>query len=448
MKQLQDAHGFVFDEDEAVASLGEPAEAGSIPGSADLVRTYLGEIGKIRLLKAEDEVELGRRIEAAHLELVRALAEIPMAVVALEQIGERLRRNEAASHDVLAALEGELSDAELKRVTRALARLGRYRRERNATAIRKIMVTLPLRGELIDRLVSGVRDAATRLEAADVAARDGGEVARLESRRIEREVGLPLRRLRPLLARIAEHDDVVRQTKRQFTEANLRLVVSVAKRYVRSGVPLMDLIQDGNLGLMRAVDRFQYRRVFKFSTYATWWIRQALTRGIADRSRTIRMPVHTVETLHKISRATRLMTNELGREPTPEELARRTHMPAAKIRLVREAARPPISLEAPIGEDAHLADFLEDTSAESPEAGVFQQDLSAQIEEALSRLKPRERDVLRLRFGLGATEARTLEDIGAQFNLTRERIRQIELMALKKLRRAPRGCSLSAFTEN
>ena len=442
MKHLQDAHGFVFHEDEAVASVE------SIPASADLVRSYLSEIGKIPLLKADDEVALGRRIEAGQLERLRVLAEVPMVSAALEEIGERLRRKEAAPHDGLAALEGELSDVGVKRITRALARLGRYHRDRNVAAIRKIMLTLPLRGELIDRLVSDVRDATTRLEAAYDAAQDGSEVARLESRRIEREVGLPLRRLRPLLARIAEHDDVVRQAKRQFTEANLRLVVSVAKRYVRSGVPLMDLIQDGNLGLMRAVDRFQYRRGFKFSTYATWWIRQAITRGIADRSRTIRMPVHTVETLHKISRATRLMTGELGREPTPEELARRTHMPAAKIRLVREAARPPISLETPIGEDAHLADFLEDASAESPETGVFQQDLSAQIEAALSRLTPREREILRLRFGLGATEGHTLEEIGAQFSLTRERIRQIELMALKKLRRAPRGHSLSAFTEN
>jgi RNA polymerase primary sigma factor len=211
----------------------------------------------------------------------------------------------------------------------------------------------------------------------------------------------------------------------------------------------MDLIQDGNLGLMRAVDRFQYRRGFKFSTYATWWIRQAITRGLADRGRTIRMPVHAVELLHKISRVTRHMTNELGREPTPEEVARRTHVPAATIRRVLEAARTPISLETPVGEDAHLADFLADDSAASPAAGVFQQDLSAQVEEALSSLTPRERDVLRLRFGLlGAAEGHTLEEIGAQLKLTRERIRQIELMALKKLRRAPRGLSLSAFTEN
>jgi RNA polymerase primary sigma factor len=447
MKQSQDAQGLVFDEDEAVTPLGAPAEARSISASADLVRTYLGEIGRIPLLKAKDEVELGRRIEASQLALLRALAEIPMVIVTLEEIGGRLRRNQAAPHDLL-AVEGELSDAEVKRITRALARLGRYRREHNANAIQKILVTLPLRRELIDRLVADVRDAATRLEAADAGTHDGSDVARLESRRIERELGLRLRRLQPLLARIAEHDDAIRQAKRQFTEANLRLVVSVAKRYARSGVPLMDLIQDGNLGLMRAVDRFQYRRGFKFSTYATWWIRQAITRGIADRSRTIRMPAHTVETLHKVARATRVMTHELGRQPTPEELARHTHVPAKKIRLVLDAARTPTSLETPVGDDAHLADFLEDSSAESPAARIFQQDLSAQVEDALSRLTPREQDVLRMRFGIGAGEGRTLEQIGEHFKLTRERIRQIELIALKKLRRAPRGLSLSAFTEN
>ena len=449
MNQLAGARDVVLDEDEAFAPSGEASEAGASSESPDIVRTYLGEIGKIRLLMAKDEIELGRRIETAQLEVLRALAEIPMAIVALQGVGERLRRREAAAHEILAAPEGELSEAEVKRTVRALTRLTRYRRDRNVKAIQKILAAVPLRGELIHELVHDVRMAAERLEAAlAAAARGPSAVAELEVRRIQREIGLPVGQLRPLLAHIEVQADAIRQAKRRFTESNLRLVVSVAKRYMRSGVPLMDLIQDGNLGLMRAVDRFQYRRGFKFSTYATWWIRQAITRGIADRGRTIRMPVHVVETLNKISHATRAMTSELGRQPTPEEVARRTHLRAAKIRAVLDAARTPVSLAAPVGDDAHLADFLEDTSAPSPAAGVFRQDLSAQVELALSRLTPRERDVLRMRFGIGDVEGRTLEQIGAQFKLTRERIRQIELIALGKLRRAPRGHGLSAFAEN
>ena len=448
MDELDDDRDVVLDEDEAFAPSGESSEADTRFGPTDLLRMYFGEIGKIRLLTAKDEIELGRHIEAAQFEVLRALAVIPMAIVALQGIGERLRRREVAAHEILAAPEGELSEAEVRRIVRALGRLMRYRRDRNAKAIQKILAAVPLRGDLIDELVRDVRMAAERLEAALAAAREPSAVAGLEVRRIQRAIGLPVGRLRPLLAHIEVHADAIRQAKRRFTEANLRLVVSVAKRYMRSGIPLMDLIQEGNLGLMRAVDRFQYRRGFKFSTYATWWIRQAITRGIADRGRTIRMPVHVVETLNNISHAARAMTSELGREPTPEELARRTHLRAAKIRAVLDAARTPVSLDAPVGDDAHLGDFLEDTSAPSPATAVFRQDLSAQVELALSHLTPRERDVLRMRFGIGDVESRTLEQIGAQFKLTRERIRQIELVALEKLRRAPRGHGLSAFTEN
>jgi RNA polymerase primary sigma factor len=274
--------------------------------------------------------------------------------------------------------------------------------------------------------------------------------AQKKIRAVEEEVNLDVDELREIYRRIHEGERRAEKAKADLVEANLRLVVSIAKKYTNRGLQFLDLIQEGNIGLMKAVDKFEYRRGYKFSTYATWWIRQAITRAIADQARTIRIPVHMIETINKLIRTSRYLVQEMGREPTPEEIAERMELPLDKVRKVLKIAKEPISLETPIGEeeDSHLGDFIEDKGVVSPQDAVIGLNLSEQTRRVLKTLTPREEKVLRMRFGIGEKSDHTLEEVGQDFEVTRERIRQIEAKALRKLRHSSRSKHLKSFIEH
>jgi RNA polymerase primary sigma factor len=445
------------------------------PEGADPIRRYFGEISKVQLLTAEQEVTIGRRIEIGQIALRQALAGIPMAVRALLEAGDKLRRRETAVADVIVLPGG--GDPEAEEITAVLLGFGRIRRcERRIAklqesltdkrhskatratrinsiaverkAIQKIVADMPLKPALIDALVAEMGHHGERITRLAEEARRGRTSTLRHARwPLEQEAGLPYRQLQAQLEQIERIDGSVRQAKRELMEANLRLVVSVAKRYPGSGLPLLDLVQEGNLGLMKGVDRFQYRRGFKFSTYATWWIRQAITRAIAEQSRTIRLPVYMVDGLNRISRVQRSMINQMGREPTPEELAQWTGVSLQKVRRILDSSRTSVSLETPVDEDSTLRDFLKDTSITAPNEALVNWDLTRHVERALGTLSAREKEILRLRFGIGQPGGHTLEEIGKRFAVTRERIRQIEAKALRKLRRPLRGRHLKAFVE-
>ncbi|HEY3093477.1 MAG TPA: sigma-70 family RNA polymerase sigma factor [Vicinamibacterales bacterium] len=442
----------------------EQLEAAAPAGreEVDLVRVYLQHIGKRKLLKAAEERTIGERIENAQRDLVMTLGDVPSAVQTLVALADRVRtKGDPAAELILLPEGGELKDEHVTPVLKAFARVKRRRCiienakvkleapklgvkakaqiegqiARTRKAVAEELAAQPIRPSLIDDIVAELKHLDGEFHTLEQVPRE----QRLQRcRELEAYVGLTRAEFRRRFARVSASEDTVREEKRFLMEANLRLVVSIAKRYMNRGLSFLDLIQEGNLGLMKAVDRFQFRRGFKFSTYATWWIRQAITRAIADHGRTIRLPVHVIESLNRLEKERKALRSERGRDPSPDDLAERLKMPVAKVRLLLDAQKTPYSLEMKVGEDENteLGDLLRDTSVRSPEESTLEGDLTNEVTRALAPLSDREKEVLRLRYGLGTDREYTLEEIGRRLSVTRERVRQIESRALQKVRAA------------
>jgi len=447
----------------------EPEEVEAAPQShlpeeeLDLVRVYLSHIGRRKLLTAGQEQEIGRRMELARGALLAAVAIIPSARQTLFSLADEIARHQAPAAELILLPDGgELKPAMLEPITRALTRgrrlareieqrrerirnhrstaasRGKFKKEirRLEAVMQTVLSELPIRPSIVDAIVVELRGLDRQFE--DVELMPSGPERTEKRRALEARAGLPRRTFRQRVARVLERERMLLQAKHELIEPNLRLVVSVAKRYLGRGLSLLDLIQEGNIGLMKAVDRFQYRRGFKFSTYATWWIRQSIGRAVHDYGRTIRLPVHVIESLNKLSHARAALVTRLGREPRPEELAVQMDVPISKVLLLLDAARSPTSLEARIGEeeDTEVGRLIPDVTARSPEEEAMRGEVAREIEQAMDSLNDREREVMRLRYGLGLDRELTLEEIGRRLSVTRERVRQIEAKALSKMRAA------------